>query len=66
MAAAILLIVVTLLPRHEQRRSVSVSTVLSAADLRLLSYLQLTPAQWRSLTDFQRAALRERAYRSMN
>ena len=66
MAAAILLIAATLLPHHEQRPGVPASTVLSAADQRLLPYLQLTPAQWLSLTDFQRANLRRQAYRSMN
>lgn len=49
-----------------QRHSVPAPTELSAADRRLLPYLKLTPAQWLSLTDFQRANLRERAHRAMN
>lgn len=64
-AAASLVILVTRLT-GPRRRSASEPAALSAADERLLPYLLLTPAQWRSLTDFQRADLRQRAHRSMN
>lgn len=67
MAAATLVVVATLFAAQQrERRSIPAPTVLSAADQRLLPYLQLTPAQWLSLTDFQRADLRQRAHRAMN
>lgn len=66
MAGGALVVVATLLAAGRQRRQIVVPPVLSAADLRLLPYLSLTSAQWLSLTDFQRAHLRERAHRSMN
>ncbi|WP_458116073.1 hypothetical protein [Arthrobacter sp. D2-10] len=49
-----------------QRRIAPEPAELSSADRRLLPYLNLTPAQWLSLTDFQRANLRERAHRTMS
>lgn len=65
MAAAALVVLATRLAIPRRRR-VLAPTALSAADQRLLPYLRLTPAQWLSLTDFQRADLRQRAYRAMN
>jgi hypothetical protein len=40
-------------------------TVLSVEDRRILAVLRLSPGQWLSLTDQQRAGLREKAFRSM-
>lgn len=66
MAAATLAAVATRLTAPRRRRRVLAPAALSAADQRLLPYLKLTPAQWLSLSDFQRADLRQRAYRAMN
>lgn len=66
MAVAAMVIVGTLFAASRQQSSVPAPPVLSAADQRLLAYFKLTQGQWLSLTDFQRAALRERAHRTMN
>ena len=66
MAAAAVVGLTARLAVPRQRRSMPAPEVLSAADRRLLPYLKLTQAQWLSLTDFQRATLREKAHRSMN
>ncbi|WP_299169435.1 hypothetical protein [uncultured Arthrobacter sp.] len=72
MAAAALMVLVASFAAPRRRSSDHVApvaravTVISEADQRLLPYLQLTAAQWRSFTDLQRTELRKRAQRSMN
>jgi hypothetical protein len=66
MAAAAVVGLTARLAVPRQRRGMPAPVVLSAADRRLLPYLKLTQAQWPSLTDSQRATLREKAHRSMN
>lgn len=66
MAAATLTVLATRLASPRRRRIALPPAVLSPADQRLLPYLKLTPAQWLSLSDFQRADLRQQAYRAMN
>ncbi|SDI53324.1 hypothetical protein SAMN04488693_11380 [Arthrobacter subterraneus] len=53
------------LSRLRRRRLASGPTVLSIEDRRILAELRLTPAKWLSLTNQQRAGLREKAFRSM-
>ncbi|WP_309070358.1 hypothetical protein [Arthrobacter sp.] len=66
MAVAAAVGLTTRLAATSQRRITPEPAELSSADRRLLPYLKLTPAQWLSLTDFQRANLRERAHRTMS
>jgi hypothetical protein len=53
------------LSRLRRPRRVAPPTVLSVEDRRILAALRLSPGQWLSLTNQQRASLREKAFRSM-
>lgn len=52
-----------MVPGHGRRRRTAADPQISPEDRRLLPFLSMTSGQWLSLTNSQRADLREQAYR---